>query len=80
MDELPIEIHKIIHNYNASYLLEIPRWSKQNNKWRRRFSVCCYKCKKTAKKVALDHICQKCWNYKLILPCHNLLICWDCAH
>lgn len=80
MDNLPTDIHFIIHQYSSSYLYEIPRWNNEIKKWRRRKFIQCYMCKRSSHDVALDHICQKCFNPNSLRPCHNLLICWDCAH
>jgi len=80
MDNLPSEIHLLIHQYNSSYLYEIPRWNSELKKWRRRKSIQCYVCKKPSGEVPLDHICNKCFNHNSLQPCHNQLICWDCAH
>ena len=56
MDKLPNEIHLLIHQYNSSYLYEIPRWNKEIKKWRRRKFVQCYMCKRSSHLVALDHV------------------------
>ena len=69
MDNLPSEIHLLIHQFNSSYLYEIPRWDVELKKWRRRKSIHCYKCKKSSIDVSLDHICNKCFYPNSLQPC-----------